>query len=472
MSDYQYMLLIEDIKKSLKQNKNGSLTHHKPTDIKIDILPFTTKRPNKAVRERFPHILSEFTRLITKVKLEEDKIAETQVIGNPILHNLIAEVEHENDDIRFDLERFLNDFLYENDSNIKPFHPYVYNFLNFSDKNRMSQESSYAQFAKDILVGRDHNLQSLFDKNEGEDILISLVLDNLKSIKPDEEVKKIKYTSMLNIVGTMFQKDLLYLSKHKDYFLQHYPLLVKYYFFLYVSQLALKLEQFTNADYDALTPLYFGLEWEALNKRRNAASDISSYKYLKDKLPNLFVHRQTLLYLSMNNISEEQDKVMSYLEINNALNDGKLEQRNSYLDDLKSWIQQYVELTNINIELTESEKFHDLAQQLFTCLKQGMNSDACKKYGESVEDAASSFLKQRGSLGYTLNLTQDFLLLMVAVCVKEERMPLKQLFSELENRGIALDRYSQKEVIDLLDNLNIIDKKSDSGDAQYVKPIL
>ena len=45
-------------------------------------------------------------------------------------------------------------------------------------------------------------------------------------------------------------------------------------------------------------------------------------------------------------------------------------------------------------------------------------------------------------------------------------------FNEFEKRGIALDRYSKKEVMNLFDNLNIIDKKSDSGDAQYVKPIL
>lgn len=30
----------------------------------------------------------------------------------------------------------------------------------------------------------------------------------------------------------------------------------------------------------------------------------------------------------------------------------------------------------------------------------------------------------------------------------------------------------KKKIVDLLNNLNLIDKKSDSGDAQYVKSIL
>ena len=74
--------------------------------------------------------------------------------------------------------------------------------------------------------------------------------------------------------------------------------------------------------------------------------------------------------------------------------------------------------------------------------------------------------------GYVLNIKHDFLLLLTAVSVKDNRIPLKDLFVEFEKRGVAFDQYSKKEIISLLDSHNILDKKSDSGDAQYVKPIL
>lgn len=71
-----------------------------------------------------------------------------------------------------------------------------------------------------------------------------------------------------------------------------------------------------------------------------------------------------------------------------------------------------------------------------------------------------------------LNMTQEMLLMITAICIKEDKITLKDLFKEYERRGLFLDSYSQVEVIDLLGKLNLIDKKSDSGDAQYVKSIL
>ena len=39
-------------------------------------------------------------------------------------------------------------------------------------------------------------------------------------------------------------------------------------------------------------------------------------------------------------------------------------------------------------------------------------------------------------------------------------------------RGIYLDKQSQESIVEFYEKLNLIEKKSDSGDAQYVKGIL
>ena len=62
--------------------------------------------------------------------------------------------------------------------------------------------------------------------------------------------------------------------------------------------------------------------------------------------------------------------------------------------------------------------------------------------------------------------------MITALCVKEDRIKLNDLFKEYERRGLFFDRYSKEEIINLLNTWNLIDKKSDSGDAQYVKSIL
>ena len=62
--------------------------------------------------------------------------------------------------------------------------------------------------------------------------------------------------------------------------------------------------------------------------------------------------------------------------------------------------------------------------------------------------------------------------MLVAVSITQERIELKQLWEELEKRGVWLDHHSKEEVVKMLDKLNYMEKKSDSGDAQYVKTIL
>ena len=51
-------------------------------------------------------------------------------------------------------------------------------------------------------------------------------------------------------------------------------------------------------------------------------------------------------------------------------------------------------------------------------------------------------------------------------------MSLNEVFHQFELRGVFLDQPSKDEVVKFYTKLNLIDKKSDSGDAQYVKRIL
>ena len=50
-------------------------------------------------------------------------------------------------------------------------------------------------------------------------------------------------------------------------------------------------------------------------------------------------------------------------------------------------------------------------------------------------------------LGTLLSFTQEQLLLLVAVSVGNERIDLKQLWHEFEQRGVWLDHHSKEEVV-------------------------
>ena len=62
---------------------------------------------------------------------------------------------------------------------------------------------------------------------------------------------------------------------------------------------------------------------------------------------------------------------------------------------------------------------------------------------------------------------------MTKICINnQKKLKLNELFKEFELRGLFFDRDSQTKIVQLYEKLNLLEKKSDSGDAQYVKSIL
>lgn len=82
-------------------------------------------------------------------------------------------------------------------------------------------------------------------------------------------------------------------------------------------------------------------------------------------------------------------------------------------------------------------------------------------------------MKNRGRSGLMLNLSEETLIFLTKICIKnQEQMRLKDVFQAFESRGVFLDSISKEQVANYYEKLNLIEKKSDSGDAKYVKRIL
>ena len=83
------------------------------------------------------------------------------------------------------------------------------------------------------------------------------------------------------------------------------------------------------------------------------------------------------------------------------------------------------------------------------------------------------WVKNRKKSGLVLNLTERDIIFLTKICLRnEEKIRLNKLFKEYELRGICLDNTSREYLQEFFTKLNLIDRKSDSGDAQYVKRIL
>ncbi|PEA78243.1 DNA phosphorothioation-dependent restriction protein DptG [Bacillus wiedmannii] len=466
------LLKINDLEELLKKKKKHDVGKA------MDILPYTVHSSN-TLKGNINGILGDYVRNICGLQLANKKKKENIYDSDNYLINQIMDAIECNEDAKYDLERFLNQYLFGKNNSIKPIHPYLFNYMS-APESKEKENQKYAQFMRDILVYGGIDISSVFNNKESEDILTELILSKLDVSSKDISIQ---YQPLMEFLANLYQEDLKFLSESKDYFLKSFSLLTQFYSFMYVCQLVMKFEQFDVADYSNATPLYFALEWESISKRRKAADSLEGFRRVKEKAPNLFVHIHTMSQLSHNELQscdevESKNKIrfMTYTELKELMDSKGEDTSERLVNDINEWVHRYSHIETWKDSVTPKEESKDLPQAfrtLFNCLQEGMSTGSCEKFGKNIEDlGVNVFLKNRGSIGAVFNMSHEMLLLLTAVCVKEERMPLNRLFEEFSKRGVAFDRHSKKMIIELFDSHNILDKKSDSGDAQYVKRIL
>lgn len=450
-----------------------------------NVFPFTTHSATY-IQGNFHIVISELARIITKYRLnksELESINYSYYDNANKLSEYIANSKNidfqDDDEARIDFTRFIDTYLFR-EGQINIIHSYLYNFIGESEKNQ-NVLKNIAEFISSVFIGEDEELKQIFKNKETDDILTRLIINEIEPLVVEKRTKAetVHYSNLFPKITELFKEDLKFLMKHKDYFLDNFELFVHYYTFMYVLQSIIQFEKFTTGDYENGTPLYFALDWEAVNKKRPVASTLSGYKFIKEHAANLFAHQHVLQQLSHNFLNKNaivgEKEVLGYSTLLEHISSNGPDYEEQFKEDLKKWIIEYSNFfKEKGAPPTElKDTIEGLFGQLFKEVSKRMNESAQKKYGQAVEFlGAGVFLKQRGGLGYLLNMTHELLMLMTAVIVKDQRMPFKTLIKEFEKRGIAFDRQSTEEILSLFNSQNILDKKSDSGDAQYVKPIL
>lgn len=444
------------------------------------VFPFLTKNTAQ-IKGNFNIVISDLARSITNYRINSKVLDEVQfqhVEGANKLSEFIANSENidfQDDAAKVDFIRFIDTYLFD-EENIKIVHTYLYNFIGESQSNQ-SVLRNLSEFIKDVFIAQDEQIEAVFKDKTTDDILTKLIINEVEKLV-DIKTKNYEksYSDLLPFMTNAFREDLKFLMKYKDYFISNFEILLNYYSFMYSIQCLLQFEKFNKGNYEKASPLYFALEWEAVTKKRPVASGASSYKIVKDTASNLFAHEYILRLLSHNifNPVDKGKEVVGYSTLINKIESHGPDYIDQFTKDLQDLVQLYANWHPKHKEPLVMEKtIEELLVQLFNLVKEKMHDDAQVKFGQSIDYLGQgTFLKSRGSLGNLLNMSHDFLILMTSIIVKDQRMPFKTLLEEFEKRGIKFDRYSIEEIITLFNNHNILDKKSDSGDVQYVKPIL
>lgn len=454
----------ENLLKQMKfKREEGKVTHN---NFKISpLLPFQTRHPERVKFDNgFKSILGEFTRLELNKSLIDD-FDINQIIFD-IINNPSVDAYGEE---KF-LEKLLKEYLFTENNELNILNPYLFSYIPLSDNKQAIGEKDIALFLRDIFCLDNYDLIKFFEKDKSPHPVINLILNNIPQLNDKET--PVKYKSVLDNIVDLFNEDIEYAINYENFLINDISNIFAYYYFFYTSQLVLKLNDGVTTSIDDVEPLYYLLDWEiGANKNRKTLKGYG-WDLLKYKSYNLAAWISVVDQL---NILFGVDDYCLLGDIYEAFNQLSLHDQEEFLKYFKMWIKDYSDARGLE-DIILPDNFVELVDILYKRLNDESGIDGeirTSRYPLNLEEIARAFfVKGRGKHGLVLNITREMLLTLTTLCIKDKPIKLKQLYKEYEKRGLFFDKYSKYEIEDFLTKLNLIDKKSDSGDAKYVRPIL
>lgn len=432
-------------------------------------LPFQTRTPNRPNYKEygFTKIIAEFSRLLF------DKKWNNELSVDVLMENLKDKIDYDLNDEKY-LRAIINDYLFDEYQVLSIVHPCLYLYVPESSKKSKTGELEVAKFFRDVMFHDFYDIKDYFSISINENVsknnaLISLILENLPELE-NKEVKSTYYPK-LDYVLDIFKEDIDYAMKYEDFFSKNIGDLFAYYYFFYISQLCLKLKTPKGAidkevKIDEIEKLFFLVDGESVSSSRETI-DVG-FGLLKSNNVNLIDKIYVVDYV--NKLLGTKGLFIS--ELRNEVNSLNKDDFNKFISVFKSFIIEYIDKLDIEDEFDITDDFDNLCDILFKCLNK-KDPAIGGRYAKSLTDVANKyFLKNGGRHGKVLNINQNMLVAITALCIRDDKIKRNDLFKEYEKRGLFFDKKSKIEVDNILTKLDLIDKKSDSGDAQYVKRIL
>ncbi len=472
---------------SIYLTKNNEFRGHY-TGNQIKLLPFKTNPSGDNFTEDFKSfqgVIGELFRIFNskqQIGLDKSNGLFKIDLKEDILKNAIDKVDTENIE---EFKNMLSKLFFDEENGLIKFNIKTLSYMNFINSDNAIKEIS--KFIFDVFLSDDFNHKSLNDDSNNENLLHQLILQSLPELP--ELVSKSKaspYSSLFPELKDLFLKDLTFLTTNNSYLLKHVEDFFKYYYFQYLSQLIINFNSY-GTGVKKIKPIYFTMDWETLSESRLSSHTIS-WKQLNNYSPFIFAHVNTLEFLNYIHINNKPiGNYNDIVSIYDGLNFEEKEKFNDCINELISFYTESISLKtgswdeckeHLNLNITTKNFDNSISKEIYSLWHiinyQFSNTDrknADVKYGKWFSLFASlNYTKFRGRLGNTTVLSQELLLFLTRICIgSEDKIRLKTLWDKLKDRGIVFDETTKQEITRLFEKINLIEKKSDSGDAQYVK---
>ena len=462
-----YKLSVESFDNTFAVKENGTkLTHFSGKNFKL--FPFIANN-NSAIIDNLNNIVGRYISKIEAMSPEKISMEElTERLEND------TSIEPGKYEI---FQQVVRHMFFDKDGKIRPINLRMIAHIPCEE----SSACKIADYLVDVLGDKcvlKSIIEQAFAKNEEQsNVLEKLVISKLKE-EHIFQTKESPYQRITTAVQQKFESDFEYVlgmrNRTRDYLI---PLL-EFYYFTYTAQAIMQLDRFMDGERDSCYPLYFCLDWEKTSLNRRCYRE--GWNVLQPAMSRIFAHA---IVLEILNQTEEYCGAVDYIRLNEFVQTSENEDHR-IAQEIKVLTERYRKAINDCPEMRDlerrsgekyetSEEVRFLFDSVKTQFENTFRNRPYSSYADKFEKYSRKFLKHRGRSGMMLNLTEETLIFLTKVCIKNhEKMRLNNVFTEFEARGVFLDNTSKEQVMHYYEKLNLIEKKSDSGDAQYVKRIL
>lgn len=461
-----YQISVEKFQTSKMFDSKGKIYHK--SGYRFKLFPFNTNQNSNAVLELEP-VVGSFLCMVEGKEAKEITASE--------LISLLKEETFIPSGREIYFEDMIRHIFFNPDGTVRPLNLEMQEHTVTTEPSEMR----IAEYLVDVL-GDKAIMKTAIENAKKDAIMSSNVLEKLVLSKLEYDQRKtsgqdLGYFRIINSMKEVFEEDFKYILENSNRSKEDLVSLLELYYFTYTAQTSLQLSRFLSGERNENIPLYFCLEWEKTSQSRRCFTE--GWQKLQGAIDKIFAHA---IVLELLNQTEEGSEVVDYIRI------AELIQNDEYDAELAQQIDEITKCYRDSItdcpemrelrKKTSSEGFTaDSIRYLFDSVKTQFENTGresrYKSYASKFENYCHKFLKSRGRSGLMLNLTEETLILVTKLCIKnQEKMRLKDVFDAFEKRSIFLDSTSKEQVADYYERLNLIEKKSDSGDAKYVKRIL
>ncbi|BGE81372.1 DNA phosphorothioation-dependent restriction protein DptG [Staphylococcus petrasii] len=449
-------------------NANNALIKHLKIDegspkynrsFDYNILPFFTRQKERAkFKNGFMPVIGGMARYSLGLKIEYNQ--EDYDISN-IYENVesVGNLDETQKNI-------LLDRLFDFDKISSINHPRILTFQPLSDGSDKKGEVNIALYiSKAFDLKNNLAWKNFINTTKSNNLMEKMFFDSIKQI--DTKETKNNFVTLPDNLFITRNEDLEFLLNHKDFALKNLDKFFAFYYFQYITQTVINIDNLNKIKNRVeLEPLYFTLDSEKLSSTRITYK--KGFNYIKERKKFTLANDNLIGYLNI--IIKNLEGTSTFYSLTDILNfdENKIKTINHELSEMMKAYKM-----RLPKEEEVADEFIDNLKILKKWLIKDLAEATSSRYSLSIDEIGDLyFLKSRGSLGKTLTIRKDILILLTSIIVKDEKKLIKEVFAEFEKRGVFFDRYTKEEVVNFYEKMNILDKKSDSGEVKYVKPVL